>query len=38
MVPNDVMRGDALYVQGAGGLLMPQVGVWGPPLGIFLQM
>ena len=30
MVQNDVMRRhDALYVDGAGGLLMPQVGVRG---------
>ena len=27
MVQNDVTRHDALYVEGAGGLPMPQVGV-----------
>ena len=27
MVQNDVMRRDVLYVAGAGGLPMPQVGV-----------
>ena len=29
MVQNDVMRRDALYVKGAGGLTMQQVGVRG---------
>ena len=29
MVQNYVTRWDALYVEGAGGLAMPQVGVWG---------
>ena len=29
MMQNDVTRRDVLYVAGAGGLPMPQVGVWG---------
>ena len=29
MVENGVTRWDAPYVEGAGGLAMPQVGVWG---------
>ena len=33
MVQNDVMRHYALYVEGAGGLPMPQVGVRGSPIG-----
>ena len=36
MVQNDVMRRDELYVAGAGGLPMPQVGVF--PRGFFLQI
>ena len=37
MVQNDVMCRDALYVEGAGRLPMPQGGSRGPPPGIFLQ-
>ena len=32
---NDVARSDVLYVEGAGGLPMPQVGVRGPSLAKF---
>ena len=35
MVQNDVMRRDVLYVAGAGGLPMPQVGVC--PRGFFCK-